>query len=266
MKIDGEGALNLNLDEISIMGIKTSCHVGIYPREQNQAQPLEIDVTLYLDTKEAVRCNSLTKSVDYAALKGEISFILQSANFKLLETAAEALCYYILAPSPVDRPRGKVYGVELTLKKIRAFRDGSIPKLKIKRTLRDVSYSNTEGLCGEQFIIHKGHDGLIFRLIIGAQMSTPNYYHTGGVMSEMPCSAGVSYYTQGLAPGTGVFYPEGFVRKYINLTSSSKSLLCFQPPSSRVVVGKSLTPIDNKSVPNSMFRSYFAIDLVQQYF
>src|SRR5262245_40620413 len=86
------------LDEVRISSLKVNCSVGIYSFERNEPQAIELDISLYLDTRKAVGDDGLGGSIDYARLSGELRFILERCRFQMLEGAAEALCRYILAP------------------------------------------------------------------------------------------------------------------------------------------------------------------------
>lgn len=213
-------------DEIHLAGLKTNCVVGIYPRELLQPQPLVVHLTLYLDTRPAVRSHSLTHSVDYAALSAEVQFILEHAHFKLLETAAEAICHYITAPSPTDLPRGQVAAVKVTLEKPEAICHGAVPSLTITRTAREGCYRAGELPFGQVLFIHESPDCQIYRLCLPAGGATPLYSHVGGLVADMPYSHGALLFEQPLSPGVGLAYPEGFVRRYSNHEPRAASLLC----------------------------------------
>ena len=113
------------LDTIALHGLRVDCIVGVYPGERDVPQPLVVDVELRLDTRAAARTEQLSATLDYARLAGELRFLLESARFRLLETAAEALCAYVLAPPTDDRPHPRVHEVTLTLTKPSALDGGA---------------------------------------------------------------------------------------------------------------------------------------------
>ena len=76
------------------------CVICVYGGERHRTQPVTVKLELFLDTRGASTAG-LSGTVDYARLAGEVRFLLESCRFKLLETAAEALARYILAP-PTD--------------------------------------------------------------------------------------------------------------------------------------------------------------------
>jgi dihydroneopterin aldolase len=59
-------------DAIELRGLRADCVVGVYPEERKAAQPLHVDLALFLDTREAAAGAGLSKSLDYARLAGEV--------------------------------------------------------------------------------------------------------------------------------------------------------------------------------------------------
>jgi dihydroneopterin aldolase len=47
------------LDRVEIRGFCVDCVVGVYPSERERLQPLELDLTLHLDTRKAARGGEL---------------------------------------------------------------------------------------------------------------------------------------------------------------------------------------------------------------
>ena len=95
-------------DVIAIHGLETECVVGVYPHERGTPQPLFIDVELSVDTEAAARSEKLSYSIDYDGLASQLVFLLQSCRFRLLETAAHALCAYLLSPPAPGERRAQV--------------------------------------------------------------------------------------------------------------------------------------------------------------
>lgn len=219
-----------SLDEIHINALSIECVVGIYPREKKVTQTLELDLTLFLDTREAVKTNCLTKSVDYAALCYELEFLLQSAKYHLLETAAEAICHYILSPAPSDKPRGQVVGVEVTLRKPEALKGRAMPSLKVRRHRSEVCGCFEDWEFGEVYVIHSSSNCVLYRVVIPALKSSSYFEHTTpALVSEMPLTSGLVMAGTKLDAGVGLRFPQGFVRRYHNPTGDDRSLLCVAP-------------------------------------
>jgi len=121
------------LDTIALRHLEFRCIIGLYHRERLEAQPLEMDLELYLNINQAVAEHSLTYSVDYAALVDELNFLLQCSRFELLETAGQAICHFLLAYQPRNRSRAIVDGVRLWLRKPKALKGMAYPELVMER-------------------------------------------------------------------------------------------------------------------------------------
>ena len=252
-----------SLDEIKLKRLSIPCVVGIYPREKMLTQLLEVDLTLYLDTREAAKHDCLTKSVDYAALGAEIRFLLQSAHFRLLETAAEAISHYILSPAPSDKPRGCVVGVEVLLRKPEALNGPCVPSLKIRRHRSEIMGHYEDFDFGEVYVIHRSHDYVFYRMSVKGLKTTPYYEHSYedtslGVVCEMPLKEGLVMAGQKMRAGVGLSFPEGFVRRYHNSASEDRSLLCVARNGTKFSVEqKGDVQMNFENLPKSMQKTYY---------
>ena len=68
------------LDVIELRGLTVDCIVGVYHRERVTAQPLRLDVALFLDTREAAVGGKLAHTVNYGRLAGELRFLLEACR------------------------------------------------------------------------------------------------------------------------------------------------------------------------------------------
>ncbi len=126
-------ATGRSLDEIRLREMQVPCVIGIYPAEALRTQVVNVQLRLFLDTRAAAERADLSLSVDYATLAGELQFLLQQSKFGLLETAAEALMRFVLAPSPLDTRRAEVEAASLELSKPEALPGLALPSLKVFR-------------------------------------------------------------------------------------------------------------------------------------
>lgn len=118
-------------DEVHISDLEVSCIVGILPHERHTKQPVIVNATIAMDLTTAAVQNDLAFSVDYALLSQQIQFILETAQFELLETAALAVASWIAAP------RGdqscKVASADVRIRKPNALGGNGIASVRIKR-------------------------------------------------------------------------------------------------------------------------------------
>lgn len=218
------------LDMIALTGMKVDCLIGLYPTERNVPQPLNLDVWLFLDTRHAAHSGSLRYSVDYARLAGELRFLLESCQFLLLETAADALCHYLLAPGTDDAPRAPLKAVALRLIKPKALESVVQPALTVWRRAEEVtvkreprSYGQVEILyqtkgCGiyrvrvapgKHYVVNDGGHGVEPPGLNGSAHADP-----GQLRRELTLGDGLCVAEQPLSPGMVVQGPSNALRLY----------------------------------------------------
>ncbi|HSP79029.1 MAG TPA: dihydroneopterin aldolase, partial [Myxococcaceae bacterium] len=190
------------LDVIELRHIQVRCIVGVYPAERGTPQPLDVDVALYLDTRKAAAAGSLRDTVDYARLAGELRFLLESADFRLLETAAEALCRYVLAPPTEDTTRAQVQAVTLRLSKPEALGTAGQASLQVHRAADEYRFEREDKPFGRvDIVFHDEHVG-IYRLRIAPGRSILTHEHRQ--MEEAELVLGVGLLLQGLPVRAGM--------------------------------------------------------------
>lgn len=218
------------LDVIELRGLVVDCIVGVYPSERGTPQPLEVDLALFLDTREAAHGGGLRSTVDYARLTGELRFLLESARFRLLETAADALARYVLAPPTDDAPHAVIEAVSLTLRKPRALTGGVLPSLTVFRQRDEVTLEVEHKPFGRVDVVHVSPGCGIYRLRVKAGASIPTHEHR--VMEERELVLGDGLLLQGrkVAPGTGITWPKRLPHRYDNPTSGELTVLCVDRP------------------------------------
>jgi len=145
----------MELDTIDISGLAFDSVIGVYPSERVADQRVLLDVSLGLDTRPAA-LGDLARSVDYARLRGELTMIMRACRFQLLETAAEALCRYILAP-PLD-DRAQVQRVSVRLGK-----PAVSTSLRVTREASEYTWSRHAEPWGWSQIVFQAKDAHIFR-------------------------------------------------------------------------------------------------------
>ncbi|MSO86428.1 MAG: dihydroneopterin aldolase [Acidimicrobiia bacterium] len=100
-------------DRIELRGLHLSGIVGVLPKEQAEAQPLEIDLDITLDMADAGGSDSLTDTADYGALCDVTEQVVTTTNFQLLETLAQRIAQELAA---VDR---RISAVTVSVRKLR---------------------------------------------------------------------------------------------------------------------------------------------------
>ncbi|AKU92949.1 dihydroneopterin aldolase [Vulgatibacter incomptus] len=222
--------MNPGLDVIELRGIRADCIVGVYPEERSEPQPLEIDLSLGLDTRGAASGGGLEATVDYARLTGEVRFLVGACRFRLLETAAEALARYVLAPPTGDVPRARVEEVTVRLAKPHALPGDAVASLRIHRTAAEYAYEVEKNAFGEVDVIHETPGCGIYRLRVAPGRSIPTHVHEE--MDEWELVLGPRLLLQGrpVAPGDAFHWPKGLPHRYDNPLSIEQTILCVDRP------------------------------------
>lgn len=232
MDADREGHEQMlrRADRLRLSGMRVSCIVGVYPSERNEPQPLEIDASLYLDTRPAALGGGLGESIDYAGLFGELRFVLEASRFFLLEQAAEALCRYILAPPTADRPRARPVAVRLCLTKPDALAPHAVPSLEVLRRACDMHYVTEHKPFGAVDVVYETNGCGIYRLRVAPGAEIPIHVHRR--MEEHELVLGEALVVQGevAAPWSARSWPFGHAHGYRNPAAVEQTILCIDRP------------------------------------
>lgn len=89
-------------DRIVLGGMVFQGTHGVYPEEQVNPQPFEVDVELALNLQPAGLNDDLAQTVDYARVYDTCRQIVESTRFNLVEAIAEAIAHELLAGFPVE--------------------------------------------------------------------------------------------------------------------------------------------------------------------
>jgi dihydroneopterin aldolase len=84
-------------DVISVEGLRVDALIGVYPHEATLRQPLEIDLHLHVDIREAARRADLDATIDYEAAARIAADIATEGHHQLVETVAERIAEQLKA-------------------------------------------------------------------------------------------------------------------------------------------------------------------------
>ena len=79
------------MDSVKIEGLEVYAGHGVYEAENKNGQLFVVDVTLYLDLRQAGETDDLTLSAHYGQVSRLINGYLREHTFQLIEAAAEHL-------------------------------------------------------------------------------------------------------------------------------------------------------------------------------
>lgn len=90
-------------DLVEIRGLQLRGHIGVTPDERAQEQSLVVSVAVRLDTRLASATDDLHATFDYEEAVREISKIVSSESYSLVETLADRIARQILShPETID--------------------------------------------------------------------------------------------------------------------------------------------------------------------
>lgn len=219
-----------SLDQIELRKLRAECVVGVYPSERTHPQPLMVDLGLFFDARPAARGAGLAASIDYAKLAGEVRFLLAVCRFYLLETAAEALARYLLAPPTEDVPRAQVQAVTVRLSKPRALAGSAIASLEIHRRAEEMDYAREEKGSYEVDRIFEDAGCGIYRLRIAPKSRIPTHVHRKMDESELVLGSGLHLQGRKVLPGSAFHWPKDFPHLWENRTETEQTILCVDRP------------------------------------
>ena len=102
------------MDRITVKNLKLFAYHGVNPEEKENGQTFYIDLTYYLDLKNACRSDDLADTVSYAKVVKIIQKVFTAQSYDLIERAAQVVCDALFeAFLPIQK-------IEITLKKPQA--------------------------------------------------------------------------------------------------------------------------------------------------
>lgn len=161
-------------DTIRIQDFNVECIIGVLPQEREIKQNVTIDIDMFLDLSLAAEAGKIERTVDYALVARQVHFIMETANFELLETAAMAIVAWLASPVPTAH-LFSVEAAEVRISKPKALDGNGIPQVCIKRFSRDLKVETKHMNSVTQDILFQSDRIAIIRV-----------YHFGS--SEIPAS------------------------------------------------------------------------------
>lgn len=113
-------------DNIFIRQLSVDAIIGIHDWEKTKPQRLLIDLDLSFDCKKAARSDDINDALDYFEVCKQVTELIKSSRFELIESLAEFICEHILNHFPCRK-------VKLTLFKPQAVPDAKTVGIRIIR-------------------------------------------------------------------------------------------------------------------------------------
>lgn len=217
-------------DQLALRGMRFDCIIGVLDHERLAPQPVELDVVLHFDVRRAAREGRMAHTIDYGRLYGELRFILVAARFLLLESAAEAVAAWLVAPPSLDVPRPQVEEVEVRLAKPRALDGRAVPEITIRRRRSEARPVVEVKSFGYVDVIFESPECGVYRERISPRSLLPTHVHHH--LDEMELTLGDGLLLQGapVAAGSAHAWPRLHPHRWENPTDVEQSFLCVDRP------------------------------------
>ncbi len=223
--------MTARLDEISVRGLIVDCVIGVYRAERLAPQPIQVDMTVYLDTRAAAVDGIIAHTIDYARLCGNIRFLLERGRFQTMEAAADAILRLALAPSTPDAPQVRALVGMAALTKPNALTHHAVPSIRIVRESNEFQYDVTVASWGkiESMSAPQAKCRIVrsqLRPGESCELVTPER----SVVHELVLGANLSIDGDRTRRGTAFEWPDGAARRYKNGSTIDQSWLSIELP------------------------------------
>jgi FolB domain-containing protein len=241
-----------NQNRLWIHGMELSSVIGVYQGEKISPQPLILDFGLSFDLSASARTDDIALTVNYARLTAEIRFLMETGRFLLIETAAEALCSWILSPPTPDAPRPQVDSVELLLHKPKALGPrGGVPTVQITRQVSSQTLKQENTTFGRIDVIHEGKTQGIYRMSIAPGKSMGARGQASVEKSDMILGAKLRLQNRPARAGMVYRWPPNVSSRWENASDIEQTLLSVSRPATipkdENVSDETLLPIEGES-------------------
>ena len=217
------------VDTVEIKGMRFECIVGLFSHERIQKQILEVDLCIFTDVRKAASTDKIRYALDYGQIYGVVNFILASGNFKLLETAAEAIARYTLSLN-MSSARNLLQKVKVSIKKPQAFGNNGVALISVNRAVDDYNFTKEITSFGSVDILFETQKYGFYQLNIKPGGKIPPHSHKMLDEYEMSLSLGLISQGKVVNPGFLRQWPKNFVHYYSNPTQIDTSILCVNHP------------------------------------
>jgi dihydroneopterin aldolase len=92
-------------DHLTLTGLRATAYHGVFAHERQNGQEFVVDVTVWLDTRDAASADDLDQTVDYGSLANDVVAAVETDPVDLIETVAERIAGVALTRGAVNRVR-----------------------------------------------------------------------------------------------------------------------------------------------------------------
>ena len=219
---------------IQLEDLRVDCLIGVWSHERNKTQQIRVDLTVEFDGQSAALADALEATLNYADVSRDVAFILESGQFKLLESATWMLQQWLLAPPAAKGLGHSIKSVEVQLTKFGALTGSTLATVRSPRQSSQIQYAQETQEWGTVDIIGETQRLGFYRLNVAPGQTLPKHYHETMREEELILSDGLVSITesgeQPLKAGDRFAWPRGVVHGYRNESDAVASILCMDSP------------------------------------
>ncbi len=213
------------MDRIELQDISVDCVVGTRPDERLRAQAVIVSLAARVDAAKAAASCRLCDTLDYAALYAAVQFIVSTARFLLLETAAEAIIRYMLISS-----HELVQEATVSIVKPHIMPTPTLPRVTLTRTASSIFTISRRAPFGSVAVVQENSDAGIYLLTIAARQSTTAHCLEQGSEHTMTITAGLNLQGKSVPSCYAINWPAHTPRRWKNPTTQPQKILCVNRP------------------------------------
>lgn len=121
------------MDRIDLVDLKLDCILGVLDREQRAEQPLEGEISMWLDLDRSGHTGHLFETVNYADVAAWAAFITRHGRFRLLESISVAVLRLMLLPPAPLEVRAQIERAQIQLRKPTILGELATPGTRFER-------------------------------------------------------------------------------------------------------------------------------------
>ena len=213
------------MDRIELQNIRVDCVVGTRPDERLRTQVVSVSLAACVDAHKAASSCRLRDTLDYAALYAAVQFIMGTARFLLLETAAEAIARYMLISSSK-----LVQEATVSIVKPHIMPTPTTPRVTLIRTASNIFTISRRTPFGSVAVVQESSDAGIYLLTIAAQQSIAPHCLENSSEHTMTVTAGLSLQGKSVPSCYASSWPANTPRSWKNSTAHPQQILCINRP------------------------------------
>lgn len=213
------------MDCIELQNINVDCVIGTRPDERLRPQAVTVSIAVRVDTAKAAASCRLRDTLDYAALYASVQFIIGTARFLLLETAAETIARYLLISSPE-----LVQEATVSIVKPHIMPAPTMPRVTLTRTASSIFTIVRRTIFGSAAVVQESRAAGIYLLTIAPQQSLARHCLEQAHEHTMTVTAGLNLQGKSVPSCYAIDWPAHTARCWQNPTAQPQQILCVNRP------------------------------------